>query len=286
MPELPKPPAPYAQCVDWLFAHMEDSAGGPPAPLPRTFAPPRAPAPPGSTQPPPTLESPTDLRAAQDWFQAERRNLEEYTRQQFGLIEQQHYAVLTRHYQTEADIARRAQEINREMQFLAAQAEAMKERARGLAEWEAALTEQTERLARLQDEHAVGQPEGEQAERARLASLEALRAATSQRQLSEAAARAKFEATQALIHERQAVWEKKQAEFLARQEQLERRYRDLDKAEESLRRRSVEMDEVEERLLQTIEEAEADCPRPAPHGRTRPARACPNGVANANGHLR
>jgi hypothetical protein len=211
------------------------------------------------------------LRAAQDWFRAERGRLEEYTRQQFGLIEQQHYQVLAKHYQVEADVARRVQEVNREIQLLSAQGEAMKERARGLAEWEAALADQTERLARLQQDHVAARlagGDGEAAERARLASVEALHEVASQRQLSEAAARAKFEATQALLKEHQAVWEKKQAEFLARQEQLERRCRDLERAEESLRRRIAEIDEMEDRMLREVEAAEATPPPPGarPHG--------------------
>src|SRR5437899_199837 len=107
MAEFRPPSGPYAQCVDWLFARMDDPSAGPGAgPLPVAFAPPRAPVPlPGPAQPPPSLEDPADVRAAQDWFRAERQRLEDYTNQQFALIEQQHYQVLAKHYQVEADIA-------------------------------------------------------------------------------------------------------------------------------------------------------------------------------------
>jgi chromosome segregation ATPase len=201
------------------------------------------------SQPPP-LETADDVRAAYDWFRAERQRLEEYTHNQITYIQQQHYDVLARHYQVEADTARRVQEVNREMQFLAAQAEAMRDRARGLAEWEEGLNAQTEHLARLQQDN------GGQTEQERAAALAALRQEMADWRLSEAAARAKFDATDALIRERQAVWEKKQAEVQARQEQLERRCRDLQRAEEALARRVAEMDEVEKRLLQDLDDAQ------------------------------
>ncbi len=180
MAEFRPPSTRYAQCVDWIFAQMDDPGSRPASgPLPPPLPPLRAPAAPeGSHRPPPSFEGADDVRAAQEWFQAERQRLEDYTQQQFALIEQQHYQVLAKHYQVEADIARRVQEVNREIQLLSAQGEAMKERARGLAEWEAALAEQTEWLARLQYDLAAAHP-GEIAERDRLAALEALRAAAS-----------------------------------------------------------------------------------------------------------
>src|SRR5437879_839213 len=122
----------YIRGVELVFAHLDDAAsaaavpplGGfrsgparPPISLPGDWPP-----------PPPALDGPEGLRAAQDWFRAERGRLEDYTEQQFENIRQQHYDVLTRHYQNEADIARRVQEINRELQHLAGQGAAMKER--------------------------------------------------------------------------------------------------------------------------------------------------------------
>lgn len=274
MQEFPNGSAGYVRGVELLFAHLDDAAGAAAVPPLGTFR--SGPARPPISLPrdwppqPPALDGPEGLRAAQDWFRAERLKLEAYTEQQFETIRQQHYEVLTRHYQNEADIARRVQEINRELQLLATQAAAMKERARGLAEWEEALDAQTAHLARLQQEHVTAREASgavSPAESERLAALEVLRAATSHRQLSEAAGRAKFEAVQILLQEHQATWETKQAEVLARQEQLERRCRELEKAEDALRRRIAEIDDMEDRMLRCWEEAEApahgDAPQPA-----------------------
>ncbi len=239
--------SPYARCVELLFSRMDEPA----SPLPAAG---RAPVRPGGTLPqdwpskPPPLETPEDLRAAYEWFCGERQQLEEYTRSQLAFIQQEHFNVLGRHYQIEAEIGRRTQEINREMQFLATHVEALRERSRGLAEWEEALTAQTERFAGLEEGRVT------QTDEERAAALAALRAEIANRRLSEAAARAKLEATQALLRERQAVWEKKQAEVLARQRQLERRCLELERAEEALKRRIAELDEVEERLLRDADD--------------------------------
>jgi hypothetical protein len=260
------PSSPSARYVDLLFAQLDNQGGSPgPHSLPPTARPVRPPVnlPRDWPSQPPALNGPEDVRAVSEWFQAERQRLEQCTEDQFATIQAQHYEVLNRHYQTEAYIAGRSQEVNRELQLISAQAEAMKERARGLAEWEAVLKEQTERLTKLHEEHlAARQAEGDAApaERQRLAALEALRAALSHRQVSEATARSQFEAVRALLQERRAVWEKKQAEILARQEQVERRCRELERAEEAIKRRIAEIDEMEDRLLRDIEDEEARAP--------------------------
>jgi hypothetical protein len=162
------------------------------------------------------------VQAAQAWFQAERARLEIYTRDQFLRIRQHHQEALAKHYEREAVLARREREVQREVQFLTAQAEALRERARGLAEWEAALKAPAD-----QQPHAEGDSG----------------------QLSEAAARAKYDAIEAMLRERQAVWEEKQAEVLARQEQMERRYRELEQREEALTRRMAELDALDDEVL-------------------------------------
>jgi hypothetical protein len=263
MEQLTPRHAPYARCVELLFSQMEDQGSNLLSqPLPPLLGAARTAArlPRDWPSQPPALEGPEDVRAVQEWFLSERKRLEEYTEHQFAAVQQQHYEVLSRHYQTEAYLAGRSQEVNRELQLLAAQAEAMKERARGLAEWEAALAGQTERLTRLQEEHVAARQAGGDAapaERERLAALEALRAAMSHHQLSEEAARTQFEAVRSLLQERQAVWEKRQAEILARQEQVEKRCRELERAEGAMARRIAEIDELEDRLLRSLDEEEA-----------------------------
>ena len=72
-----------------------------------------------------------NVKAAHEWLANEKRKLEEYTRSQFGTIQQQHQALLAKHFRSEEALALRAQELNREMQFLASQSEAMQQCALG-----------------------------------------------------------------------------------------------------------------------------------------------------------
>src|SRR5260370_3088950 len=162
MQELRDDSSPYVRGVELLFAHLDECESGaamkPLAASSDGAGRQRVSLPPDWPRQPPALEKPEDLRAAYEWFQAERMRLEEYTASQFETIRQQHYQVLAKHYQSEADIARRVQEVNREIQLLSAHGETVKERARGLAEWEAALTAQTERLARLPQDRLASLP--------------------------------------------------------------------------------------------------------------------------------
>src|SRR5438105_9565040 len=119
--------SPYARCVEWLFSQANDNEswlGGraPVAPPPRP-APEPVELPADWPQEPPALDHPEGVRAAQAWFQAERARLEAYTKEQFRRIRERDQEALSRHYQREADMARREREVSREVQFLTAQAE-------------------------------------------------------------------------------------------------------------------------------------------------------------------
>jgi hypothetical protein len=259
MGDFADPKALYAHCLDVLFAQAAAQEAAPAVPAPPRR--PRAAEAPGEPQPaptlpedwpgsPPQLESGTDLQAAHAWLRSERARLEQYTRSQFDLLQDKHNDILGRYYRNEAELTVRVQEVNREVQFLAAQAQALRERARGLAEWEEALQAQAASLARLQQEFEAARPGAGNAGQALRAALEGLRQHTSVRQLSEAASQAKFEAVEARLREHRAVWEKKQAEVLARQAEVERRYGNLERAEAALQGRQAELDELEQRLLQ------------------------------------
>src|SRR5262249_54183468 len=107
---------------------------------------------PTEPEPPPILKDPADLQLAHEWLNAERARLEAYTRSQFAIIQQQHQALLAKQFRSEEALALRAQELNREMKFLASQSEALQGRARELAEREATLTMHMEDLAAAEQE--------------------------------------------------------------------------------------------------------------------------------------
>src|SRR5262245_20862353 len=122
------------QGLAWLFAQSAADESGP-AVLPRLICPDPGDGPafgsaalpadwPGQ---PPCLEGPADLQAAQAWLRAERARLEQFTRAQFAQLEQRHNDLLAQHYRSEAEMTVRTQEVNREMQFLAAQVKALRE---------------------------------------------------------------------------------------------------------------------------------------------------------------
>jgi hypothetical protein len=207
-------------------------------------------------QDPPALESPADLDAAQEWLRSEKARLEEYTRAQFALIRQQHEAGMAKHFRTEESLTLRAQELNREMKFLATQTEALQQRSRELDDWEKALSQQMENLSQAQNELVRIQTTSENIQRdteAQRAYLEELQAGTVKRQAAALAARADFENFETALKERQQAWEKKQEEISTRQAQMEQRYEALEKAEEAVKRRTRELDELEDRLQQEFE---------------------------------
>ncbi len=265
-------PPTHAQSIDWLFAQLPGDELEPGV-SPRSFhaaslltetGPPDDPnliEPPAMSlvRPPPALFHPNDLSAAYEWLQTERKRLEEYTRSQFEMIRQQHQAVLSKHFRSEEALALRAQELNREMQYLAAHAVTLQERARELADREATLAEQVDKLSKAQADLAAVQQTGDGAANAtaiQSALLAELRAETARLQESDAAARQQFEGFEAELRERQQAWEKKQAEITARVAEMEHRYQALERTEEAARRRMAELDEWEERLRQEFERQE------------------------------
>src|SRR5262249_30899052 len=150
-------------------------------------------------------------------------------------------------------------ELNRDIRFLASQAQVLQDRARQLAEREAALVEQMAKLSKAQEEYLVIQQTSKDLQKdteARRAYLEGLLAETALLQEEEARARRKFESCEAELRERQQGWERKQSELAERQAQMEQRYLSLERAEEAVRQRMTELDELEERLRQEFDAQE------------------------------
>src|SRR5438309_2337827 len=153
--------------VDELFSRLHDDRVDYTIGLPNTTGPEGQRAPDAmpayaEVQAPPTLENPGDLQVAQEWLQAERQRLEAYTRSQFAAIQQQHQSLLAKQFRSEEALALRAQELNREMKFLASQAEALQSRAHQLAEREMALSAHMERLVSAEQDlfnNLQGDPE-------------------------------------------------------------------------------------------------------------------------------
>jgi hypothetical protein len=261
--------AALVESLDWLFgqlpdkmtghvipAEVFDGLGRGPTPLPPTLQARRAQALAAPPQPPPALETPEDLRLAHEWFQVERARLEEYTRQQFADIEAQQQAGMSRFYQGEAALAARSREINREMQFLAAQSQALQARARELADWESQLSTQMARLTQAQGELLYIQTTSANIQRdteLQQASLLQLRQEAAQLQTQEAAARDSFAAFDQALADRQRAWEQKQADMAARQQAMEQRYQALEQAEAAAKRRLAELDDLEDHLRQEFD---------------------------------
>ena len=214
---------------------------------------------PAEPEPPPILKDPADVNTAQEWLQAERARLEAYTRSQFAAIQQQHQALLAKQFRSEEALALRAQELNREMKFLASQSEALQVRARELAEREAALTLHMEKLAQAEQEFLTSQRGGgnlgKLAEAHRVL-LEQLRADTKRLQEAGADARTNAAAFEAALKERQEAWERKHATLVARLGEMEERFAALEKAEAASQRRMAELDELEELLRSEFEQQE------------------------------
>jgi hypothetical protein len=204
---------------------------------------------PGEPEPPPLVKDPADLQAAQDWLNAERARLEAYTHSQFAAIQEQHQALLAKQFRNEEALALRAQELNREMKFLASQSEALQGRARELAEREAALTLHLENLAQAEQEFLSIQQTGNnivEVAGAHHALLDRFQADTARFRATGAGGDAA--AFEAALKDRQEAWEQKHASLVARQEAMEQRYALLDKAEAASQRRLAELEELEEVL--------------------------------------
>jgi hypothetical protein len=254
---------PRTQSVDALFARLHDDRAG----YPTVFQPGPSVDPavnsgipsPVEPEPPPLLKDPADVTVAQEWLDAERARLEAYTRSQFAAIQQQHQTLLAKQFRSEEALALRAQELNREMKFLASQSEALQVRARELGEREAALTLHMEQLAGAEQEFLTTQQAGSNvagvAEAHRVL-LEQLRADTARLQAAGADARTDAVAFEAALKERQTAWEKKHAALVARLGQMEERFTALEKAEAASQRRMTELDELEEMLRSEFEQQE------------------------------
>jgi DNA repair exonuclease SbcCD ATPase subunit len=262
--------SPRTQCLDSLFAQMagESLSGarspsrhvnGPRFPESFTTNERSAPALDAPTKPPPELKSPNDLSAAHQWLQNERARLEDYTRQQMARIQQQHQALLAKEYSIEEALVVRSQELNREVQFLASQAQVLQARARQLTEREAALADQMGKLSRAQEEFLVIQQTSNDMQKdteVQHAYLEGLLAETALLQAQEASVRGKFATCEAELKERQQAWEQRQIELDERQIEIEERYVALERAEQAVQRRMAELDEMEDRLQQEVETQE------------------------------
>jgi hypothetical protein len=256
-----------ARSVDLLFAHLNDEHPAYTSPAPNFEIPSNgrraAPLDPHQAgdfvQAPPAIEGPADVQIAHEWLKSERERLDAYTRSQFETIERQHQALLAKHFRGEEALALRSQELNREMQFLASQAEALQRRARELTDREAILSGQMQQLADAQAELLTIQTTSAHIQRdtdhQRLL-LEKMRAETVQLQQADLAARARFDSFETALRQRQQAWEKKQAELTERQAQMEQRYEALEQAEEALKRRMAELDELEDLLRLELEQQE------------------------------
>jgi chromosome segregation ATPase len=272
MPDLNTNDAPRTQCLDSLFAQLSaEPLSGARAPSrglngPRFTEPFRSSDRPGSAaslaeppKPPPALKDPADLNTACEWLHAERKRLEEYTRQQMTTIQQQHQALLAKKYATEEALVVQSQELNREIRFLASQAQLLQARARQLTERETALAEQMGKLSKAQEEFLTIQQTSKNLQKdtqTQRAYLERLLAETAQLQKQEANAHGKFETCETELKERQQAWEKKEAELAERQTQMEQRHLALERAEQAIQRRVAELDEMEERLRKDLETQE------------------------------
>src|SRR5436309_3336752 len=247
---------PYAQSVDWLFAQLPGASPSFVAPAPSvqptTLANGAARGEPGQapsfalSEPPAAVGVSPELRAGYEWLQAERKRLEEYTRTQFATIQQQHQALLAKHFRSEEALTLRAQELNREMQYLASQTEALQRRDRELAAREQALATQMEQLAQAEEEILAMQRttvDTQKDTEVQRTLLEKLRADTANLQTSGAAARAEFETFESTLKEHQAAWEEKQAQMAAHQLEMEKRYQAMQKDEEAVQRRLAELEE-------------------------------------------
>jgi hypothetical protein len=255
-------PSPRTLSVDALFARLHDERAGYAAPLPSAAG--QDPGGNGSStlaelQPPPTLQDPADVEVAHEWLKSERARLEAYTRSQFAAIQQQHQSLLAKQFRSEEALALRAQELNREMKFLASQSEALQNRARELAERETTLTMHMEKLASAEREflavQQTGNNLGEVAEGHR-ALLEQLRADMARLQAAGADARTEASAFEAALKERQEAWEQKHAAQVARQEEMERRYEALERGEEASQTRLAELNDLEELLRTEFDQEE------------------------------
>ena len=152
----PENPVPQSHPVDAVFALLSDNRPGPQMPCEHgsiELKPPQPSAPPSldTIEPPHGSLDNQDLRTAYEWLESECSTRRIHARQ-FDKVQKQHQELMAVHFQHEQEAALQAQEINREIQRLAAYSESLDERAKKLDERNDELTNLEGKLSGLQEE--------------------------------------------------------------------------------------------------------------------------------------
>jgi hypothetical protein len=252
------------RALDCLFSQLGGNAYPEPnaaAPLGGSIPGPAGQPAPPLTKPeaPPKVETQADLQAAYEWLLRERQRLEAYTNAQLAHIQNEHGAMIARHYTNEQVLILRSQELTNKEEFLTRQTRGLQEQALQLAEREKALAAQREELCKVHEEYAAVQASCTGVKRdteVQHALLETLRAETAAVQQDRERARKDLDAMEQRLLEQCATRAKEQALFSERQAQLDQRFNALEKSEQAVQRRLAELDDVEARLRQQIKDKE------------------------------
>jgi DNA repair exonuclease SbcCD ATPase subunit len=205
------------------------------------------------------METQADLQAAYEWLLRERKRLDGYTNAQLAKIQNDHAAVIARHYTNEQVMILRSQELASKEDFLTRQTRGLQQQAQQLAEREKALADQREQLCRAHEEFAALQQSCTGVRRdaeVQQALLETLRMETGAVQRDRGKAREDLEVMENRLEEQREARASEQALYAARQAQLDQRFNTLEKAEEAAQQRLAELDDLETRLREEIEERE------------------------------
>jgi hypothetical protein len=214
---------------------------------------------PAEVPPPPKVETQADLQSAYEWLLRERKRLETYTNSQLARLQQEHAAMVARHYTNEQMMILRSQEMANKEDFLTRQTRSLQEQAHEQSERERALTEQREQLCRAHEEHAKLQESCSGVTRdtqVQQTLLKAMRVETAAIKRDRERAARDLEAMQRQLQEQRAARTKQEALLAARQTELDQRLGILQKSEEAVQRRLRELDDLEARLRIEIEEQE------------------------------
>jgi chromosome segregation ATPase len=210
-------------------------------------------------QAPPKVETQADLQAAYEWLQRERKRLENYTNSQLARLQNEHAAMLSRHYTNEQVLILRSQELANKEEFLTRQTRSLQQQAEQLAQRETALAAQREDLCRAHDENAAVQesctgarPDAD----VQHALLDTLRSETLAIQHDREKAREDLEVMEKRLEQQREARDREQALLATRQAELDQRFSALEKAQEATERRLRELDDLEARLQQEIEDQE------------------------------
>jgi chromosome segregation ATPase len=205
------------------------------------------------------VETQADLQAAYDWLLRERKRLDGYTNAQLAKIQNEHAAMITRHYTNEQVMILRSQELANKEDFLTRQTRGLQQQAQQLAERETALGEQREQLCKAHEEFAALQQSCTGVRRdaeVQQALLDTLRMETGAVQRDREKTREDLEVMEKRLQEQREARASEQALYAARQSQLDQRFNALEKAEEAAQQRLAELDDLETRLRDEIEERE------------------------------